>query len=148
MLSGTPVAAYLLTRNGSLKLSDIAWLDTSPEDEQRMREIVKMFSDPGTLDDLGIGQVRDALADLMFPGTSTVHARARYFLIIPWIFQRAGEKFTGTMVTSKANDAERTLIEDLKSGTPERGMIGARAGRPFAIYRRASTGQPYSATGS
>lgn len=63
-------------------MSGIAWLDTSPADERRMREIVRLFSDTATLDDLGIGQVRDGLSDLMFPGTSTVHARPRYFLII------------------------------------------------------------------
>lgn len=120
-------------------MSSIAWLDTSPEDERRMREIVKMFSDTSTLDDLGIGQVRDSLADLMFPGTSTIHARPRYFLIIPWIFQRAASKHTGTMITSKANDEERKLIEVMRSPTPVRGMIGSRAGKsvqnlPSSIY--------------
>lgn len=73
-------------------MSGIAWLDTSPADERRMREIVRLFSDTATLDDLGIGQVRDGLGDLMFPGTPTVHARPRYFLVIPWIFQRPSAK--------------------------------------------------------
>lgn len=120
-------------------MSSLAWLDTSPDDERRMREIVKMFSDTSTLDDLGIGQVRDGLADLLFPGTSTVHARPRYFLIIPWIFERAAAKYTGTMVVSKANDEERKLIEVLRSPSPVRGMIGSRAGKavqnlPSSIY--------------
>ncbi|QHD86033.1 hypothetical protein GR168_12065 [Gordonia sp. JH63] len=120
-------------------MSSLAWLDTSPDDERRMREIVKMFSDTSTLDDLGIGQVRDGLADLLFPGTSTVHARPRYFLIIPWIFERAAAKHTGTMVVSKANDEERKLIEVLRSPSPIRGMIGSRAGKtvqnlPSNIY--------------
>ncbi|WP_044507915.1 DUF6361 family protein [Gordonia sp. KTR9] len=120
-------------------MSSLAWLDTSPDDERRMREIVKMFSDTSTLDDLGIGQVRDGIADLLFPGTSTVHARPRYFLIIPWIFERAAAKYTGTMVASKANDEERKLIEVLRSPSPVRGMIGSRAGKavqnlPSSIY--------------
>lgn len=120
-------------------MSSLAWLDTSPDDERRMREIVKMFSDTSTLDDLGIGQVRDGLADLLFPGTSTVHARPRYFLIIPWIFERAAAKHAGTMVVSKANDEERKLIEVLRSPSPVRGMIGSRAGKtvqnlPSNIY--------------
>lgn len=120
-------------------MSSLAWLDTSPDDERRMREIVRMFSDTSTLDDLGIGQVRDSLSDQMFPGTSTIHARPRYFLIIPWIYERAAAKYTGTMITSKANDEERKLIEVLRSPTPVRGMIGARAGKtvqnlPSSIY--------------
>ncbi|MEE3851791.1 hypothetical protein VZC37_15720 [Gordonia sp. LSe1-13] len=38
-------------------MSSLAWPDTSTDDERRMREIVEMFSDTTTLDDLGIGQV-------------------------------------------------------------------------------------------
>ena len=120
-------------------MSSLAWLDTSTDDERRMREIVKMSSDTTTPDDLGIGQVRDGLADLMFPGTSTIHTRPRYFLIIAWIFERAAARHTGTMVTSKANDEERKLIEVLRHPTPARGMIGSRAGKtvlnlPSSIY--------------
>lgn len=120
-------------------MSHIAWLDTSVEDERRMREIVKMFSDTSTLDDLGIGQIRDALADLMFPGTSTIHTRARYFLLVPWIYRRAAEKHSGTMIATKAQSAERSLIEVLRTPSPAPGMIGAVAGSavrnlPSAVY--------------
>ncbi|WP_290721121.1 DUF6361 family protein [Gordonia sp. UBA7599] len=104
-----------------------------------MREIVRMFSDTSTLDDLGIGQVRDGLADLLFPGTSTVHTRARYFLIVPWAFEKAAAKHTGTMITSKANDAERKIIEALRRAGPVKGMVGAQAGKalqtlPSSLY--------------
>ena len=49
-----------------------------------MREIVNLFSERESRDELGIGQVRDAISDLMWPGTSTLFTRARYFLFIPW----------------------------------------------------------------
>ncbi|GAB25337.1 hypothetical protein GOPIP_079_00260 [Gordonia polyisoprenivorans NBRC 16320 = JCM 10675] len=110
-------------------MSGIAWLDTSPADERRMREIVRLFSDTATLDDLGIGQVRDGLSDLMFPGTSTVHARPRYFLIIPWIFQRASAKASGTSVLTRANTEERKLIEVMRTPPAVDGMIGKIAGK-------------------
>ncbi|GAA3043380.1 DUF6361 family protein [Gordonia defluvii] len=120
-------------------MSTLAWLDTSPEDERRMREIVKMFSDTGTLDDLGIGQARDGLADLLFPGTSTIQARARYFLLVPWAFQKAAIKHTGTAIVGKANDFERETIEALREATHNKGMIGSQAGKnlrtlPSAVY--------------
>ena len=104
-----------------------------------MRELVKMFSDTSTLDDIGIGQVRDSLADQMFPATSTVHARARYFLFIPWIHGAAAAKFSGTAVLSKANDQERELIETMKAAGHTQGLIGRRAGAgvtilPSSIY--------------
>ncbi|MGW5524853.1 DUF6361 family protein [Gordonia sp. NPDC003950] len=120
-------------------MSSIAWLDTSPADERRMRELVRLFSDMATLDDLGIGQVRDALGDLMFPGTSTIHARPRYFLIVPWIFQRAAARVTGTSILSRANNEERKLIEVMRTPPAVDGMIGKIAGKtvralPSRIY--------------
>ena len=49
------------------------------------------LNEPGTLDELGIGPIRDTIADTLFPGTSTIQTRARYFLFIPWILQKAEE---------------------------------------------------------
>ena len=114
-------------------MSSISWLDTSASDERRMREIVRLFSDVSTLDDLGIGQVRDGLGDLMFPGTSTLHTRPRYFAIIPWIFQRAAKKSTGTELVSKARLEERKLIEVLRTPPAVDGMIGKVAGKTVRV---------------
>ena len=114
-------------------MSSISWLDTSASDERRMREIVRLFSDVSTLDDLGIGQVRDGLGDLMFPGTSTLHTRPRYFAIIPWIFQRAAKKSTGTELVSKARLEERKLIEVLRTPPAVDGMIGKVAGKAVRV---------------
>lgn len=55
----------------------VAWLDPSSEDQRRMREIVNLFSENGSRDELGIGQVRDALSDTLCPGTSTLLTRVR-----------------------------------------------------------------------
>lgn len=46
-----------------------------------------MQNEPGTLDELGIGSIRDTFSDELFPGTSTIQTRARYFLFVPWIMQ-------------------------------------------------------------
>jgi hypothetical protein len=109
-------------------MSDIAWLDTSPDEERRMRELVKLFSDSGTLDDIGIGQVRDTLSDRLFPSTSTVHTRARYLLFVPWIYDEAARKYSGTAVRTKARDAERKLIEVMRKAGHTQGLIGRVAG--------------------
>ena len=47
-----------------------------------------LFGEHDTRDELGIGSVRDAFADTLFPGTSTITTRARYFLLVPWTYQR------------------------------------------------------------
>ncbi|WCM20076.1 DUF6361 family protein [Paraburkholderia bryophila] len=51
-----------------------------------MTGVLALLSETGTLDELGIGQLRDAFADSLFPGFSTVQTRAKYFVTVPQIF--------------------------------------------------------------
>ena len=66
--------------------SSIAWIDFSEQDRRRMIEMVSLFKDRDTRDELGLGSIRNAFADLFFPGTSTLQTRARYFFFVPWIY--------------------------------------------------------------
>jgi hypothetical protein len=98
-----------------------------------MREIIALFTHSESHDELGIGQGRDAFSDSLFPGTSTLHTRARYFLFIPWCF-RAVEpmRIAPERRLGKAAEHERSLIKALLS-TPDgaadtEGLIGKRAG--------------------
>ena len=69
--------------------SQIAWLDASREEQRRMRDIIRLFADRDSRDELGLGQIRDAIADSLFPGTSTLLTRARYLLFVPWAYRKA-----------------------------------------------------------
>ena len=68
-------------------ISTFSWLDSSESERKAVMELVSALNEPGTLDELGIGSIRDTIADVLFPGTSTIQTRARYFLFIPWILQ-------------------------------------------------------------
>ena len=68
--------------------STLAWLDTSERDRRRALDVIDLFALRDTRDELGIAAVRDSWADRLAPGTSTIQTRARYFLFIPWIYQR------------------------------------------------------------
>lgn len=118
--------------------SFISWLDHSEEDQRRVREMLQLFADKDTVDDLGIGTVRDAISNALFPGTSVIQTRARYFLFIPWLFRRAEQKHPQLLV-AKAADMERSLIEALRAGGDLAGLIGVDAGKnvrtlPSAIF--------------
>jgi len=65
----------------------IAWrrLDFPSEHRDRVKTVLDLLATPGGVDELGIGVIRDAFADLLFPGISTIQTRAKYFLIIPRI---------------------------------------------------------------
>lgn len=54
-----------------------------------MRELIALFSQEESRDELGTGAVRDAFSDLLFPGVSVLQTRARYLLFVPWIFREA-----------------------------------------------------------
>ena len=75
--------------------ASIAWLDVSAEQQRRVRDIIRMFEEPGTWDELGIGPVRDAFSEQLFPGTSVIQTRARYFLFVPWAFKEAARRHRG-----------------------------------------------------
>ncbi len=120
--------------------SAVAWLDASSADQRRMREIVSLFSERESRDELGIGQVRDALSDTLFPGTSTLLTRARYLVLIPWCFV-AGEAGGGGVaaISKRVDSNERALIAALKTEGDLEGLLGRVAGAslknlPSALY--------------
>jgi hypothetical protein len=113
--------------------STFAWLDYCESERQKALDVIQAFGDQGTLDELGIGTTRDALADLLFPGTSTIQTRARYHLFIPWIYQdlereRArGRHNSKRAVEQEARSREITLIHALASSSDSHGTIGVEA---------------------
>lgn len=80
------------------------------------------------------------MSDLLFPGVSTLHTRARYLLIVPWCHQDAEQRgLQGVAFTSRVERNERALIGALKRDGITEGLIGRIAGiavktLPSAIY--------------
>ncbi|MFI7022695.1 DUF6361 family protein [Micromonospora sp. NPDC049900] len=94
-----------------------------------MRELLKLFSDTESRDELGVGQVRDAFSDLLFPGTSVLQNRARYLLIVPWCYQEAQKRgLRGDRLAARVDRNERKVIAALLRGSDTEGLIGRRAG--------------------
>ena len=107
-----------------------------------MLEVVNLFREKGTLDELGIGTIRDTFGDHFFPGTSTIQTRAKYFLFLPWIFQ--GLEAAGVrsdQVDGRARRDQARLAAALQAGGegPAAGVIGIDAGErlqrpPSVVY--------------
>jgi hypothetical protein len=122
--------------------SMFAWLDHDDNARRRMLEVVELFREKGTLDELGIGSIRDTFADQLFPGTSTIQTRVRYFLFIPWIYQSMERaRVPSDRADSEARQMQHRLVESLKRGETkgQRGIIGRQAGEslkrpPATIY--------------
>ena len=58
----------------------LGWVDFSREDREKVLDVMNLLQEQGAVDEIGIGLVRDAFANLFFPGTSTVQTVAKYFL--------------------------------------------------------------------
>ena len=66
-------------------MAEIGWIDFSRNDRNRVNNILDLLRPEGQVDELGIGTLRDGLADRLFSGISTIQTRAKYFFIVPYI---------------------------------------------------------------
>jgi hypothetical protein len=107
--------------------SAFGWLDSDPEQRRRMLEVVDLFREQGTLDELGIGSIRDALSNAMFPGTSEIQTRLRYVLFVPWLLQRAAREDSPARMGAQFRKLEYRMIDALLAGGEQRGVIGNTA---------------------
>lgn len=116
--------------------SVIAWLDASSEEQRRMRDIIRVFAERESRDELGLGQIRDGIADALFPGTSTLLTRARYLLFVPWAYRKASGR---PNPRADADRYERDIIHAVKDSGDYAGLLGMQAGEalktlPSSIY--------------
>ena len=116
----------------------LTWLDLTASDRDRMRQVLDLFKERGTVDEMGLGRLRDALSEALFPGTSTIQTRLRYVLFVPWIYRRleAGG-MTASRVSEQLRTAELDLIKPLLINDGVHGVIGERA--RYSLARRPSS---------
>jgi hypothetical protein len=109
-------------------MSAFAWLSYSESERRKALDVISLFRERDTRDELGIGVIRDAFADLLFPGTSTIQTRARYFLFVPWVYQRLEKKrVRSAEIAERARRDELALIEHLAESDDPDGTIGIDA---------------------
>lgn len=60
----------------------LGYIHSNREEQTRVMQVLKMTSESVALDELGIGSIRDAFADRMFPGISTLQKHMKYFSLV------------------------------------------------------------------
>lgn len=108
----------------------LGWIDFSKTERDKVVSVLDLLSEQGVLDELGIAQIRDGFANLFFPGTTTIQTRAKYFLIIPYIFKSLESNPTKdySRLKKELNDLERNCAVTLLEKNPEEsGVIGKRS---------------------
>ena len=120
--------------------SSFTWLDYSEKDRQIVLNILELLKKSETRDELGIGVVRDAFSDMLFPGTNTIQTRAKYFLFIPWIYKSLEEKkVPSSKIEGRGRKDEIRIIDCLLRSDDQEGIIGKEAKEnlqrlPSSIY--------------
>lgn len=123
----------------------LGWVDFSREDREKVLDVMNLLQEQGAVDEIGIGLVRDAFANLFFPGTSTVQTVAKYFLIVPYVLKEATEGRYGNdlnRILRRIDREEKECGIRLMQNCPgEDGIIGRRvlpknwvARKPSNIY--------------
>jgi hypothetical protein len=119
---GTEMSAYA-------PASSVGWLDFDAAASERVGTMMRALEEPGTLDAIGLGSVRDLFSAMLSPGTSTIQTRLRYFIFLPWIFTRLeAERIAPAGYASRLRSDEARLIDCLRHLGPNNGVVGFSAG--------------------
>ena len=111
-----------------LSNAQLAWIDLTADDRARVRRVLDLFNEQGTVDELGLGSLRDTLSNALFPGTSVLLTRLRYFLFIPWLYKHLETTGAAGDVAAQARRMELQLVKALSGSDDTSGIIGIHAG--------------------
>ena len=126
----------------------LGWIDFSDTDRKQALGILTMMDEPSAVDEIGIGRLRDAFANIFFPGTSTIMTRAKYYFIVPYAFKEALKNKNLTnfrqVIKEVEDKIERNCAEQMIKNSlgSNNGIIGSRslangewvARKPSSIY--------------
>ena len=104
-----------------------------------------LFQERESRDELGLGGIRDFIADHLFPGTSTIQTRLRYMLFIPWLFQILESSSSGAdQLAAEARALENCLANALKAGGELAGSSGVTPGPICNVFPVLSIGPDWA----
>lgn len=58
-------------------------------EQKKYMAVINRLSLGGAIDELGVGRIRDYYSDAMFPGISSLHQHAKYFVLLPLLYKKA-----------------------------------------------------------
>ena len=94
----------------------LGWVDYSRQERETIKELLKVLGESSSLDELGVGIVRDSISDLLYPGTSVLHTRAKYYILVPELFKKAMKSglTTGSEVRRLIDSDQDAIARALK----------------------------------
>ena len=107
----------------------LGWVDFSKSERNKVLSVLDLLSEAGTLDELGIAPVPGWICQFIFPGTSTIQTRAKYFMIVPYALKdlEYSSESNPNRVLRAFDEVERKCGEILVTGKDRDGIIGNRS---------------------
>lgn len=65
---------------------EIGFVSFNQEALNRANKVMKLLQGQGAIDELGLGRIRDAFSNTMFPGMSVLQTHAKYFVLMPALY--------------------------------------------------------------
>lgn len=99
---------------------EIGYINFGQKEKENLYKVLQSIRDHHAIDELGIGRIRDAFSNKMFPGMSTLHNRAKYFAVLPALYyaaERGHYKNVGE-VRQRIINLEIKLTRQLMIGSP------------------------------
>lgn len=95
----------------------------------RANKVMKMLQGQGAIDEMGLGRIRDAFSNMMFPGMSVLQTHAKYFLLMPALYAYLEKSRISSSREARAivRESEIKLTRRLMAGSPD-GTVGIIGG--------------------
>lgn len=67
----------------------LGYIHFDRSEQKKYMAIINRLSQGGAIDELGVGRIRDLYSDTLFPGVSSLHQHAKYFVLLPLLYRKA-----------------------------------------------------------
>ena len=109
-------------------MSAFVWLDYSEREHRKMLDVIDLFREHDTRDELGIGSVRDAFADIALPWYEHDHDQSTVLSSRPvGVSELERLRVRSAEIAARARQAELNLVEPIERSDDNDGNIGKLA---------------------
>lgn len=119
----------------------IGFVSFNQEALSKANKVMRLLQGQGAIDELGLGRIRDAFSNMMFPGMSVLQTHAKYFLLMPALYAYLEKTRIANIREARSivRDCEIKLTHRLMDGSADDtvGIIGAdmlRCGKGYVKY--------------
>ncbi len=85
---------------------NLGYIHFDRTEQKKYMAVISRLSQGGAIDELGVGRIRDLYSDTMFPGVSSLHQHAKYFVVLPLLYRKAV-----TFKYSRLSDVRPRIIQ-------------------------------------